>query len=60
MTTGASEHEPVVAFTLAHYAKRASISGMAHLGLDRRPLARTPGLRFWRLLGVAWLDGRTD
>lgn len=60
MITGASEHEPVVAFTLAHYAKRASISGMAHLGLDRWPLACTPGLRFWRLLGVAWFDGRTD
>lgn len=47
-----SEHEPIVAFTLARYPKRASIGALAHLGLDRRPLTHTPGLRFWRLLGV--------
>ena len=46
------EHEPVVAFTLARYPKRASIIELAHLGLDRWPLSRTTGLRFWRLLGV--------
>jgi hypothetical protein len=44
--------DPVVAFTLAHYPQRASLSAMAHLALDRLPLATTEGLRFWRLLGV--------
>lgn len=47
-----SEHEPIVAFTLAHYPRRASLLTLAHLGLDRWPLLRTPGLCFWRLLGV--------
>jgi len=47
-----ADDEPVVAFTLAHYPKRASMRAMAHLGLDRLPLGFTPGLRFWRLLGV--------
>jgi len=56
----ASEYKPIVTFTLAHYAKRTSIFGLARLGLDRRPLARTPGLRFWRLLGVGRFDGRAD
>ena len=46
------DDEPIVAFTLAHYPKGASIKAMAHLGLDRLPLAVTAGLRFWRLLGV--------
>ena len=49
---GVSEHDPIVAFTLARYPRRASLLTLAHLGLDRRPLLRTPGLRFWRLLGV--------
>ncbi len=47
-----TSNEPVVAFMLARYPKRASMSTLAHLGLDRWPLLRTPGLRFWRLLGV--------
>ena len=46
------EHNPVVAFTLAHYPKRASLNALAHLGLDRWPLMHTAGLHFWRLLGV--------
>jgi len=52
-----AEHEPIVAFTLARYPKRASSVALAHLGLDRWPLSHTPGLRFWRLLGVG--KGRT-
>lgn len=60
MITGVSEYEPIVAFSLAHYAKRASISGLAHLGLDRWPLARMPELRFWRLLGIGSFGGRAD
>lgn len=47
------ENEPIVSFTLARYPTgRAGLQAMAHLGLDRWPLAHTPGLRFWRLLGV--------
>ena len=46
------DDEPVVAFSLARYPKQVSIQAMAHLGLDRLPLTFTPGLRFWRLLGV--------
>ncbi len=46
------EHEPIVAFTLARYPRQGSIKALAHLGLDRWPLWRTPGLSFWRLLGV--------
>ncbi len=51
------ENEPIVAFTLARYPKRARVVALAHMGLDRWPLAHTPGLRFWRLLGVG--KGRT-
>lgn len=47
-----SDNDPIVSFTLARYPKRASMRAMAHLGLDRIPLMRTPALRFWRLLGV--------
>jgi hypothetical protein len=46
---------PIVSFTLARYPvrpMRASVSALAHLGLDRWPLAHTSGLTFWRLLGV--------
>lgn len=48
------EQEPIVAFTLARYPLRASVNirALAHLGLDRWPLSRTAGLRFWRVLGV--------
>ena len=45
-------NEPIVAFTLARYPRSGSIRAMTHLGLDRWPLAHTPGLSFWRLLGV--------
>ena len=46
------QNEPIVAFTLARYPKRASIAELTHLGLDRLPLAFAHGLRFWKLLGV--------
>jgi hypothetical protein len=47
-----NEHDPIVAFTLARYPPRQSLRVLLHLGLDRWPLRRTPGLSFWRLLGV--------
>jgi hypothetical protein len=47
-----AEQEPIVAFTLARYPRRGSVLELAHLALDRWLLARTAGLRFWRLLGV--------
>ena len=46
------EKHPIVAFTLARYPGSASIAALSHLGIDRLPLSRMPGLRFWRLLGV--------
>jgi hypothetical protein len=48
----AFESDPIVAFTLARYPKRAHLRALTHLALDRRSLQRTPGLRFWRLLLV--------
>ncbi|GCE16392.1 hypothetical protein [Dictyobacter kobayashii] len=45
-------HDPVVAFTLTRYPRQQRLRALAHLGLDRWPLAHTPGLLFWRLLGV--------
>ncbi len=47
-----AEHDPVVAFMLARYPQRASIQTLFYLGFDRLALTSTPGLRFWRLLGV--------
>ncbi len=46
------EHEPIVAFMLARHPAQAGIQTLFYLGFDRLTLARTPGLRFWRLLGV--------
>ena len=58
-----TESEPIVAFTLARYPSGVGIRELAHLGLDRWPLWRTPGLSFWRLLGVgrgSVFDQRAD
>jgi hypothetical protein len=46
-----SDNEPIVAFTLIRY-QEPSLRTLVYLGLDRWTMARTPGLRFWRLLGV--------
>jgi hypothetical protein len=38
-------------FTVVRYPPGRRLWGLAQMGLARRPLAATPGLRFWKLLG---------
>lgn len=43
----------LAALTLARYPRRGVFGALAHMGIDRLWLARTSGLRFWKLLGSA-------
>jgi hypothetical protein len=45
--------EIIAALTLARYPLHAVYGALVRMGLNRHWLRRTPGLRFWKLLGTA-------